>query len=107
VYQLAADMGGMGFIQAAECEIMHNSALVNAHMIHAAAIAKVPAYFFSSSACVYPDMEPGAPEPTEQGAYPAMPDNEYGWEKLYAERATLAYGRRYGIAVRIARFQNC
>jgi hypothetical protein len=70
------DMGGMGFIQAAECEIMHNSALVNAHMIHAAAIAKVPAYFFSSSACVYPDMEPGAPEPTEQGAYPAMPDKE-------------------------------
>src|SRR5262249_27581760 len=107
VYQLAADMGGMGFIHEAECEIMHNSALINAHMIHAAATVRVPRYLFSSSACVYPDMEPGAPELTEDGAYPALPDNEYGWEKLYAERTAMAYGRRYGITIRIARFQNC
>jgi nucleoside-diphosphate-sugar epimerase len=107
VYQLAADMGGIGFIHAAECEIMHNNALINAHMIHAAATVGVPRYFFSSSVCVYPNMEPGAPELTEDGAYPAMPDSEYGWEKLYAERSAVAYGRRYGIAIRIARFQNC
>src|SRR5262245_3182020 len=107
VYQLAADMGGMGFIDGAECEIMHNSALINTHMIQAAADMSVPRYFFSSSACVYPDMQPGAPELSEAGAYPAMPDNEYGWEKLYAERTAMAYARRYGIAIRIARFQNC
>ena len=106
VYQLAADMGGMGFIHSAECEIMRNSALVNIHMIDAAAKAGIPRYFFSSSVCVYRDMAPGEPEMTEAGAYPALPDNEYGWEKLYAERAAQAYGRRYGIAVRIARFQN-
>ena len=106
VYQLAADMGGMGFIHTAECEIMHNSALINIHMTHAAANAGVPRYFFSSSVCVYRDMQPGEPEMTEEGAYPAMPDNEYGWEKLYAERMAQAYGRHYGMAVRIARFQN-
>ncbi|MFH1086666.1 MAG: NAD-dependent epimerase/dehydratase family protein, partial [Chloroflexota bacterium] len=106
VYQLAADMGGMGFIHSAECEIMRNSALVNIHMIDAAAKAGIPRYFFSSSVCVYRDMAPGEPEMTEAGAYPALPDNEYGWEKLYAERTAQAYGRRYGIAVRIARFQN-
>jgi GDP-D-mannose 3',5'-epimerase len=107
VYQLAADMGGMGFIHSAACEIMRNSALINIHMIGAAADARVPRYFFSSSVCVYRDMIPGEPEMAESGAYPAMPDNEYGWEKLYAERMTMAYGLRYGMAVRIARFQNC
>ena len=107
VYQLAADMGGMGFIHAAECEIMRNSALININMIHAAAQAKIQRYFFSSSVCVYRDMKPGEPEMPEEGAYPAMPDNEYGWEKLYAERMAMAYGRRYGMAIRIARFQNC
>ena len=107
VYQLAADMGGMGFIHSAETEILRNSALVNIHMIDAAAKAEVPRYFFSSSVCIYRDMMPGEPEMTEAGAYPAMPDNEYGWEKLYAERTAMAYGRRFGIAVRIARFQNC
>jgi nucleoside-diphosphate-sugar epimerase len=107
VYQLAADMGGMGFISLAECEIMHNNALINGHMIHAAATMKVPRYFFSSSVCIYRDMSPGEPEMTEVEAYPAQPDNEYGWEKLYAERVAQAYGRRYPIAVRIARFQNC
>ena len=107
VYQLAADMGGMGFIHSAECEIMRNSALININMIHAAARAGINRYFFSSSVCIYRDMQPGEPELTEAGAYPALPDNEYGWEKLYAERVAQAFGRKYGIAVRIARFQNC
>jgi GDP-D-mannose 3',5'-epimerase len=107
VYQLAADMGGMGFLERAECEIMRNNALINLNLIDAAVAAKVPRYFFSSSVCVYRDMDPGEPELDEDQAYPALPDNEYGWEKLYAERVVQAYGRRYGIAVRIARFQNC
>jgi len=106
VYQLAADMGGMGFIHSAECEIMRNSALINIHMTHTAAAAGVKRYFFSSSACVYRDMRADEPELSEDEAYPALPDNEYGWEKLYAERAAMAYGRRTGMAVRIARFQN-
>jgi len=106
VYQLAADMGGMGFIHSAECEIMRNSALINIHMVHSSANAGVKRYFFSSSACVYRDMEAGEPELGEEDAYPAMPDNEYGWEKLYAERMGMAYGRRSGMAVRLARFQN-
>ena len=107
VYQLAADMGGMGFIHSAECEIMRNSALINIHMIDSAAKAGIERYFFSSSVCVYRDMEVGEPEMTEERAYPAMPDNEYGWEKLYAERMALAYGRHFGMRIRIARFQNC
>ncbi|MDC7790059.1 NAD-dependent epimerase/dehydratase family protein [Rhodoplanes sp. TEM] len=107
VYQLAADMGGMGFIHGAECEIMHNNVLINVHMTHAAARLGVPRYFYSSSVCVYRDMRPGEPEMAEDGAYPALPDNEYGWEKLYSERIALAYARRTGMAVRIARFQNC
>lgn len=107
VYQLAADMGGMGFISFAECEIMHNNALINIHMTHTAAHMGIPRYFYSSSVCVYRDMEPGEPEMSEDQAIPANPDNEYGWEKLYAERVAMAYGRRYGMAVRIARFQNC
>src|SRR5262249_31994821 len=107
VYQLAADMGGMGFIHAAECEIMRNSALVNINMVSAAADAGIPRYLFSSSACVYRDMAIGEGELIEDDAYPALPDNEYGWEKLYAERMAMAYGRRFGMNVRIARFQNC
>jgi nucleoside-diphosphate-sugar epimerase len=107
VYQLAADMGGMGFIHSAECEIMHNSALINIYMTHAAAEMGIPRYFFSSSVCVYRDMKPGEPEMTEAEAIPARPDNEYGWEKLYSERVAMAYERRYGMQVRIARFQNC
>lgn len=106
VYQLAADMGGMGFIESAECEIMRNSALINIHMIHASASKGIKRYFFSSSACVYRDMEPDEPELSEDDAYPALPDNEYGWEKLYAERMAMAYGHRLGMKVRIARFQN-
>ena len=107
VYQLAADMGGMGFIHNAECDIMHNSALINIHMVDTATRVGVPRYFFSSSVCVYRDMEPGEPELTEDDVYPAIPDNEYGWEKLYAERMAQAYARHYPIEVRVARFQNC
>lgn len=107
VYQLAADMGGMGFIHSAESEIMRNNVLINVHMPYAAAQAGVGRYFFSSSVCIYRDMMPGEPEMTEEGAYPAMPDNEYGWEKLYAERTAMTFGRRFKMAVRIARFQNC
>lgn len=107
VYQLAADMGGMGFIHSAETEIMHNSALINIYMTDLAARMGVPRYFFSSSVCVYRDMKPGEPEMSESQAVPANPDNEYGWEKLYSERIALAYERRYGMQVRIARFQNC
>lgn len=107
VYQLAADMGGMGFISVAECEVLRNNALINLHMAHTAAEMGVPRYFFSSSVCVYRDMAPDEPPLTEEDAYPAQPDNEYGWEKLYAERVAMAYGRRSGMKVRIARFENC
>ena len=107
VYQLAADMGGMGFIHAAECEIMRNNVFINVNMTRAAAAARVPHYFFSSSVCIYRDMAPGEPELDEAGAYPAFPDNEYGWEKLYAERVAMAFARKTGMQVRIARFQNC
>ncbi|HVO70249.1 MAG TPA: NAD-dependent epimerase/dehydratase family protein [Aggregatilineaceae bacterium] len=107
VYQLAADMGGMGFIHFAECEIMHNNALINIHMTHQAQEMGVPRYFFSSSVCVYRDMQPGEPEMSEDEAIPAHPDNEYGWEKLYAERIAMAYARNRSMTVRIARFQNC
>jgi GDP-D-mannose 3', 5'-epimerase len=106
VYQLAADMGGMGFIHSAETEIMHNSILINVHMTHLAAQLGTPRYFFSSSVCVYRNMTIGEPEMTEDQAVPAYPDNEYGWEKLYSERMAQAYQRRFGMQVRIARFQN-
>ena len=107
VYQLAADMGGMGFIHSAECEIMHNSVLINIHMTHHAAEMGIKRYFFSSSVCVYRDMKHGEPEMAEAQAFPAQPDNEYGWEKIYSERVAMAYERKYGMRVRIARFQNC
>lgn len=107
VYQLAADMGGMGFISIAECEVLHNNALININMTHTAAEMGVPRYFFSSSVCVYRDMQPDDPPLTEDDAIPANPDNEYGWEKLYAERVAMAYGQRYPMKVRIARFENC
>jgi nucleoside-diphosphate-sugar epimerase len=107
VYQLAAEMGGMGFISTAECEIMRHSALMNLNLPQAAVDAGVSRYFLSSSVCVYRDMAVGEPEMTEDEAYPAQPDNEYGWEKLFAERVLQAYGRRHGLTVRIARFQNC
>ena len=100
-------MGGMGFISTAECEIMRNSALINVNMPQAAAEAGIKRYFLSSSVCIYRDMAIGEAELSEDEAYPAHPDNEYGWEKLFAERVAFAYGRRYGMAVRVARFQNC
>ena len=107
VYQLAADMGGMEFISSAECEIMRNSAAVNANMIEAAASAGVDRYFLSSSVCVYRDMAPDEPPLTEDDAYPANPHNEYGWEKLYAERMVSAFARRHGFDARVGRFENC
>jgi nucleoside-diphosphate-sugar epimerase len=107
VYQLAADMGGMGFIHSAETQIMHNSMLVNVNVVEAAAHAGIDRYFLASSVCVYRDMELGEAELTEDDAYPALPDNEYGWEKLYAERAVASYAREGRFQARIARFQNC
>lgn len=107
VYQLAADMGGMGFISAAETDILRNNVLINVNMIRAAVGAQVRRYFYSSSVCIYRDMHAGEPPLDEEGAYPALPDNEYGWEKLYSERLVMAHARHYPIAVRIARFQNC
>jgi GDP-D-mannose 3',5'-epimerase len=107
VYQLAADMGGMGFIHSAEADIMRNNALININMAHAAANSGAKRYFFSSSVCIYRDMAPGEPELREEQAYPANPDNEYGWEKLYAERVATVFGRRHNMETRIARFQNC
>jgi GDP-D-mannose 3',5'-epimerase len=107
VYQLAADMGGMGFIQSAETQILHNNVLINVHMTHCASIMGVSRYFFSSSVCVYRDMKPDEPEMSEEEAVPANPDNEYGWEKLYSEHVAMAYGKHTEMKVRIARFQNC
>lgn len=107
VFQLSADMGGMGFLHSAETEVLTNNVLINVHMADASARAGVSRYFLSSSVCVYPDMEPGDPLVDEDGAYPALPHNEYGWEKLYSERLVLAFGRRCPMAVRIARFENC
>jgi len=107
VYQLAADMGGMGFIDTAECEVLIHNALININMVNAAADSRVGRYFYSSSACVYRDQPVGDAELTEEDAYPALPDNEYGWEKLYSERVALAVARNRGLVVRVARFQNC
>lgn len=107
VYQLAADMGGMGFIHSSETECLRNNALINMNVVHAAAEAGVPRYFYSSSVCIYRDVDPSEPTLTEADAYPPAPDNEYGWEKLYSERVVAAYGRRYPMATRIARFENC
>jgi len=107
IYQLAADMGGMEFISSAEAEIMRNSALINANLADAAGRAGVGTYFFSSSVCVYRDMAADEGVIDEDAAFPAEPDNEYGWEKLYAERLIAAHARRYGFDARIARFENC
>jgi nucleoside-diphosphate-sugar epimerase len=107
VYQLAADMGGMGFIHTAECDIVHNNTLINTNMINAAAKQGVKRYFFSSSVCVYPDMNFEDGVVSEESIPPAAPDNEYGWEKYYAERVARTFARHFPIEVRIARFQNC
>jgi GDP-D-mannose 3',5'-epimerase len=108
VYQLAADMGGMEFIGSAAPEILQNSAMINLNVIGAAARTGVKRYFFSSSVCVYRDMGPEEQALTEDDAYPAQPDNEYGWEKLYAERVltAVAAATDHGMQARIARFEN-
>ena len=111
VYQLAADMGGAGFVFTGEndADIMHNSALINLNMLEACWRRNVKKMFYSSSACMYPEynqQDPDNPKCSEDSAYPAMPDSEYGWEKLFSERLYLAFHRNYGMDVRIARFHN-
>jgi len=111
VYQLAADMGGAGFVFTGyhDLDIMTNSAAININIARAAIKQKIKKLFFSSSACVYPagnPAEPGWPARSEDCAYPATPDSEYGWEKLFAERIYLTVQRVYGVQVRIARFHN-
>jgi len=111
VYQLAADMGGAGYIFTGEHDavVMHNSATINLNMAEAARLARVKKVFYSSSACIYPEynqMDPDNPKCSEDSAYPAAPDSEYGWEKLFSERLYLSYMRNYGLEVHIARFHN-
>ena len=111
IYQLAADMGGAGYIFTGEndAHIMHNSATINLNMLSAAAKRNCRRIFYSSSACVYAEhnqMNPHAPVTREDSAYPANPDSEYGWEKLFSERLYLAYGRNLAMQVRIARYHN-
>ena len=111
LYQLAADMGGAGFVFSGEndADIMHNSAMINLNVVEASVKAKVKKIFYSSSACMYPErnqMDPNNPNCAEDSAYPAEPDSEYGWEKLFSERFFLAANRNYGLDIRIARFHN-
>lgn len=111
VYQLAADMGGAGYIFTGENDaaVMHNSALCNLNVLHASYKAGVKKIFYSSSACMYPEynqLDPDNPNCVEDSAYPAAPDSEYGWEKLFSERLYLSYYRNHGMQVRIARFHN-
>lgn len=111
VFQLAADMGGAGFIFTGEndADIMHNSATINLNMLDRGKKAGIKKIFYSSSACIYPEfnqLDPDNPRCDEASAYPAQPDSEYGWEKLFSERLYFAYNRNYGIDVRVARFHN-
>src|SRR4051812_40024938 len=111
VYQLAADMGGAGYIFTGEHDaaVMHNSASINLNMLEYGCRAGVQRFFYSSSACIYPEynqLDPDNPKCSEESAYPAAPDSEYGWEKLFSERLYLAYHRNYGLDVRVARFHN-
>jgi len=111
VYQLAADMGGAGYIFTGnhDADVMHNSATINLNVAHEAVKTKVGKVFYSSSACMYPEhnqLDPDNPNCEESSAYPANPDSEYGWEKLFSERLYLAFSRNYGLNVRIARFHN-
>jgi GDP-D-mannose 3',5'-epimerase len=111
VYQLAADMGGAGYIFTGEHDaaVMHNSATINLNVLEAARLAGVGKLFYSSSACAYPEynqLDPDNPTCSEDSVYPAAPDSEYGWEKLFSERLYLAYMRNHGLQVRIARFHN-
>ena len=111
VYQLAADMGGAGYIFTGENDsyIMHNSALINLNVLEQSRMAGVKKMFYSSSACIYPtrnQVDPNNPVCSEDSAYPADPDSEYGWEKLFSERLYLNYQKNYGLPVRIARLHN-
>ncbi len=111
VYQLAADMGGAGYIFTGEndANVMHNSATINLNILDAMHKAGVKKVFYSSSACMYPEynqMDPDNPKCSEESAYPAAPDSEYGWEKLFSERLYLAYQRNHGIEAHVARFHN-
>lgn len=111
IYQLAADMGGAGFVFVGthDADIMHNSATINLNILEAARKRNNKRIFYSSSACMYPEhnqLDPDNPNCAEDSAYPANPDSEYGWEKLFSERLYLAFGRNYGMEVRIARYHN-
>jgi GDP-D-mannose 3',5'-epimerase len=111
IYQLAADMGGAGYIFSGEhdADVMHNSASINLNILNAAHARNNKRIFYSSSACVYPEynqLDAKTPNCAESTAYPAAPDSEYGWEKLFSERLYLAYARNYGMEVRIARYHN-
>ena len=111
VYQLAADMGGAGYIFTGEHDacVMHNSATINLNCLEFGVRAGVKKFFYSSSACAYPEynqLDPNNPKCSEESAYPAAPDSEYGWEKLFSERLYLAYMRNHGVQVRVARFHN-
>jgi GDP-D-mannose 3', 5'-epimerase len=111
VYQLAADMGGAGYIFTGDHDaaVMHDSAMINLHMLEEGRKAGVKKFFYSSSACMYPEhnqMDPDNPKCSEDSAYPAAPDSEYGWEKLFSERLYFAYHRNFGVEVHIARFHN-
>jgi len=111
VYQLAADMGGAGFVFTGDndADIMHNSGIINLNVLDACYKRNIKRIFYSSSACIYPEYnqrDPNNPKCSEDSAYPAMPDSDYGWEKLFSERLYLAYSRNYGMEVRIARYHN-
>ena len=111
VYQLAADMGGAGYIFTGDndANVMHNSALINLNVVHECSLKKVKKVFYCSSACMYPEhnqLDPNNPNCEESSAYPANPDSEYGWEKLFSERLFLAFNRNYKLDVRVARFHN-
>ena len=111
VYQLAADMGGAGYIFTGEHDaaVMHNSATINLNTLEFGVKAGVKRFFYSSSACIYPEhnqSDPQNPKCSEDSAYPAAPDSEYGWEKLFSERLYFSYARNHGVQVRVARFHN-
>ena len=111
IYQLAADMGGAGYIFTGEndADIMHNSATINLNILNEMVKKNIKKVFYSSSACIYPEhnqLDPSNPNCEEFSAYPANPDSDYGWEKLFSERLYMAYSRNYNIRVRIARFHN-
>lgn len=111
IYQLAADMGGAGYIFTGDhdADIMHNSCQINLNILDEMRKKKIPKVFYSSSACMYPaynQTDPDDPLCSEESAYPAEPDSEYGWEKLFSERLFMTYAKNYDIDVRIARFHN-